>query len=39
LGQLKVKRWRLKGNDREEWASVVKKADVLRELYSHGVSK
>jgi hypothetical protein len=37
--QLEVKRWRQKGNDREEWASVVKKANVLREVYSQGINK
>jgi hypothetical protein len=39
LGELDVKRWRQKGNDIEECAFVVKKANVFRGLYSQGVSK
>jgi len=36
---MKVKRWRQKAVDREEWASVIKEAKVLRGPYSQRVSK
>ena len=37
LREMKVKRWRQKAVDREEWASVIKEAEALRGLYSQGV--
>jgi hypothetical protein len=39
LREMKFKRWQEKAVDREEWASVVKRAKVVRGPYSRGVSK
>jgi hypothetical protein len=39
LQEMKVKRWRQKAVDREEWASVIKEAKALREPYRQGVGK
>lgn len=36
--EMKVKRWRLKAVDREEWAPVMKEAKALRQPWSQGVS-
>jgi hypothetical protein len=38
LRETKVKRWRQKTVAREEWASVIKEAKVLREPYSQRVA-
>jgi hypothetical protein len=37
--EMKVKSWRQKAVDREEWAFVIKEANALRGPYSRGVSK
>ena len=37
--EMKVKRWRQKAVDREEWEFVIKEAKAMREPYSRGVSK
>jgi len=37
--EMKVKSWRQKAVDREEWAFVIKEAKALRRPYSRGVSK
>ena len=39
LREMKVKRWRHKTVDREEWASVIKEAKVVRGIKSRGVLK
>jgi hypothetical protein len=39
LREMKVKRWRQKAADREEWVSVIKEAKALRGPYTRGVSK
>ena len=39
IREIKVKRWREKTADREEWVSVIKEAKGLRELYSQRPSK
>jgi hypothetical protein len=39
LHEMKVKIWRQKAVDREEWASVVKEAKAVRGPRSQGVSK
>jgi hypothetical protein len=38
-GEMKVKRWRQKAVDREEWESVIREAKALRGPQSQGVSK
>jgi len=38
LWEMKVKRWRQKAADREEWASVIKEAKAVRGPYSRAVS-
>jgi len=38
LCEMKVKRWRQKAVDRDEWASVIKEAKNVREPYSEGVT-
>jgi hypothetical protein len=39
LRVMKVKRWRKKAQNREEWASIIKEAKVLKGSYSQGASK
>jgi hypothetical protein len=39
LRVMKIKRWRKKAKNREEWASVIKEAKVLRGALSQGASK
>jgi hypothetical protein len=39
LREVKVKRWRQKAVDREEWASVIREAKALRRPPSQGVSR
>ena len=39
LQEMKVKKWRQKSIDREEWASVMKEAKAVRGPYSQGVTK
>jgi hypothetical protein len=39
LQEMKVKRWRHKAVDREEWAAVIKEAKVVRETKSRGELK
>ena len=39
LLEMKFKRWRQKAVNKEEWASIIKEAKVLRESYSQGVCK
>jgi hypothetical protein len=39
LRVMKIKRWRKKAQNREEWASVIKEAKVLKGPYSQGASK
>jgi len=36
--EMKVKRWRLKAVDREEWTSVIKEAKALRQPWNQAVS-
>jgi hypothetical protein len=39
LREMKVKRWRQKAVDREEWAIVIEEAKALRGPYSRGVNE
>ena len=39
LWEMKVKRWRQKAVDREEWASVIKETKVVKGPCSQGVSE
>jgi hypothetical protein len=37
--ELKVKRWWKKANDRDEWASIIKQAKILRRPWRKGIRK